>query len=820
MGNIDIKSVIVTVAVIAFSVTVQSQTVTLECEQKADSLVSLMTLDEKISYIGGYNTFYIRAIPRLGIPEIRMADGPQGIRNDTKSTLYPCGILSASTWNRKLLYELGESLGRDARARGVHFLLGPGVNIYRSPLCGRNFEYFGEDPYLSGETAVNYIRGVQSQGVYATVKHFAGNNQEWDRNFVSTDIDDRTLHEIYLEPFRKAVVEGEVGAIMNSYNPLNGVHTTENKNLNIDVLRNMWGFKGILMSDWNSVYSTVGALNGGLDIEMPDGKYMNSKDVKKALLNGLINEKTIDIKVKHILQTLIAFDMLEREQKVDSIALDNKASAKTALNLAREGIVMLKNENKVLPLKGKTLLAGPNAAKIPIGGGSGAVIPYYTRSVYNEMKEKRNIQYGAGLSLYRTVEMNELHASDKKNGFNVEFFNNRELKGNPIVSSLVEKIDFKWDASPYDGVNKDNFSSIWTTKYIPSDDAQVRFTIAGDDGYRLYINDSLLVNVWHDRMSATMRTIEYGVKAGNEYHIRIEHYEGVAEAAIHFSMEIKDIEHLRKELKNAVRDIDNIVLCMGLDYTMEGEGFDRPFALPKEQELLIMEAVATGRNVIVILNAGGGVETSKWDNEIKGLLMAWYPGQEGGKAIAEILTGRISPSGKLPISIESKWSDNPVYNSYYDKRNIPHKRVQYMEGVFVGYRGYDRTGIKPRYPFGYGLSYSEFEYSNLTVEKVDGQTVNVSFDIKNIGNFNTFETAQVYVCDVKSSVLRPSKELKGFEKVYLKKGEKKRLSITLDRHAFSFFDIECNKFIVESGKFKILVGGSSCNLPLHEYVTF
>lgn len=817
MNNIKLKVFFLSVVAFGSLVSGFSQTVTKECEQRADSLVALMTLDEKISYVGGENDFYIRAIPRLGIPKIRMADGPQGIRNDTKSTLYPCGILSASTWNRKLIYELGEGLGRDAKARGVNILLGSGVNIYRSPMCGRNFEYFGEDPYLSGETAVNYVRGVQSQGVSATVKHFAGNNQEWDRNFVSSDIDERTLHEIYLEPFRKTVVEGEVGAVMNSYNLLNGVHATENAYLNIDVLRGMWGFKGILMSDWVSVYSTVGAINGGLDLEMPNGKFMNSESIKVALENGIIDESDIDTKVRHILQTLIAFGMFDHEQTDSSISLENNESAETALKLAREGIVLLKNENNVLPLKGKTLLAGPNAAKTPIGGGSGAVTPYYSVSVYDAMKNLRNVEYSKEVSVYRPVKVEELHASNGRNGFDVEFYNNRDFGGNPVAHNVVEKIDFSWDGSPYEGVNDDNFSSKWATKYVPNADSKVRFILYADDGYRFYINDSLVA---HHTSAVWRNEIYYDVKARHEYNIRLEHYESTGNAVVRFSMDVYDVGHLRKTLDKKAKGFDNIVLCVGFDYNTEGEGSDRTFALSEEQELLIKETVATGKNVIVVLNAGGGVETSKWDDGVKGLLMAWYPGQEGGQAVAEILTGKISPSGKLPISIENRWPDNPVYGSYYDKRDIPHKRVQYTEGVFMGYRGYDRNGIKPRYPFGYGLSYSEFEYSNLKVEKIDAKTVNVSFDVKNIGKFNASEVAQVYVHDVKSSVVRPVKELKGFEKVDLKKGEKKRLSVTLDEHAFAFFDTKSGKFVVESGEFEIFVGGSSCNLPLSEFVVF
>ena len=339
------KKVALSGLLLCCAITAKAQVcITPQAEQRARELVSQMTLEEKIDYISGPKSFYIRAVPRLGIPEIRMADGPQGIRNNTQSTLYPCGILSASTWNRKLARELGHGLARDAKARGVSILLGPGVNIYRSPLCGRNYEYFGEDPYLTGETAKEYILGVQEEGVMATVKHFAANNQEWSRHHASSDVDERTLQEIYFPAFRKAVQEAGVGAVMDSYNPLNGVHATENSWLNIDVLRKQWGFKGILMSDWTSVYSGVGAANGGLDLEMPVGKFMTREILIPAIENGIVKEETIDAKVRHILQTLIAFGALDTPREDKSIDKDNAQSKEIALDLAREGVVLLKRQ--------------------------------------------------------------------------------------------------------------------------------------------------------------------------------------------------------------------------------------------------------------------------------------------------------------------------------------------------------------------------------------------------------------------------------------------------------------------------------------------
>lgn len=795
-------------------ITADAQQIIPQAEQRARDLVSKMTLKEKIDYISGYTSFSLRAIPRLGIPEIKLADGPQGIRNHSpKSTLYPSGILSAATWNRDLLYKLGRGLGQDAKARGVNILLGPGVNIYRAPLCGRNYEYMGEDPYLAGEAAKQYILGVQSEGVIATIKHFAANNQEWSRHHASSDIDERTLHEIYFPVFRKAVQEANVSAVMNSYNLLNGVHTTEHKWLNIDILRNLWGFKGILMSDWTSVYSAVGAANGGLDLEMPKGRFMNPENLLPAIQNGTVTEETINLKVQHILQTLIAYGMLDKEQKDSSIPLDNPFSRQTALELAREGVVLLKNEENQLPLKGKTAVMGPNAALIPTGGGSGFVTPFSTISVSQGLKnlKNKNVVMLTDDVIYENI-VHEFYTDNTRQtkGFKAEYFKNKTLSGAPAVTRTEPSIDYDWEyGAPLEGFPTDGFSIRWTASYISPTDGQLKIHLGGDDGYRLFVNDQHITGDWGNH-SYSSREVEIPVEAGKEYRFRIEFFDNISSAIIRFGAYKLNEETLHKGLAK----VDNVVFCTGFNSNTEGEGFDRPFALLRYQELFIRKIASMHPNLIVVLNAGGGVDFTAWHDAAKAILLAWYPGQEGGQAIAEILTGKISPSGKLPISIERKWEDNPVYNSYYENLKAEIKRVDYSEGVFVGYRGYDRSGKEPFYPFGYGLSYSTFDYSNLTAQKTGEYQVTVSFDIKNTGKMNASEVAQVYVRDVESSVPRPLKELKGYEKVFLKKGETKRIAIVLDKDAFSYYDMNRHEFVVEKGAFEILVGPASNQLPL------
>jgi Beta-glucosidase-related glycosidases len=749
-----------------------------------------------------------------------MADGPQGIRNNTKSTMYPSGILSAATWNRDLNYRLGRGLGQDAKARGVGILLGPGVNIYRSPLCGRNFEYFGEDPYLSGEVAKQYILGVQSEGVIATIKHFAANNQEWDRHHVSSEVDERTLQEVYFAPFRKAVKEAHVGAVMNSYNLLNGVHASENRWLNIDILRDTWGFKGILMSDWVSVYSTVGAANHGLDLEMPTGEYLNEELLMPAIEQGLITEATIDLKVQHILQTLIAFGFLDKEPKDTSIALDNPHSRQTALDIAREGIVLLKNEGNMLPLKGRTVVMGSNAEVLVTGGGSGFVSPFSTVSIAEglEQLQKRNTIRLKDDLLFDDLK-DAIYADEGKRqkGFKAEYFKNVELKGTPDATCMENQIAHDWGTGvPLEGFPADGFSVRWTATYVPVTNGLVRMTMCGRGGYRAYINDQLICT---DHLPEREQVIE--VEAGKKYRLRVEYHNYGGDARIGLKAGILNESLLKQTLAKA----KNVVLCVGFnngdeDGGIEGEGADRSFALPKPRLELIRKVTSLHDNVVVVVNAGGGIDFSDWGDKVKAIVMAWYSGQEGGRAVAEILTGVISPSGKLPISIEHRWEDNPVSKSYYENMKFAeYKRTQYSEGIFMGYRGYDKSGIKPLYPFGYGLSYTTFAYGNLMVEKNGVNRVKVTFDISNTGKMDAAEVAQVYVHDVKSSVPRPYKELKGYEKVFLKKGETKRVTIELEDDAFSYYDMDKQRFVVEKGDFEILVGTSSECLPLKGSIT-
>ena len=780
----------------------QTGVITNEIVGKAKAIVSRMTLEEKVDYMGGdKDGFSVRAIPRLGLPAVKMADGPQGMRNNVKSTLYPCGILSAASWNRDLVHKLGNALGTDFHSYGIGFLLGPGVNIYRSPMNGRNFEYFGEDPYLASETALVYVLGVQEKGVIATIKHFALNNEEWDRHRVSSNADERTMEEIYFPTFRKAIEKGLVGAVMNSYNLVNGIHASENPWLLRTKLRDEWGFRGVLMSDWGSTYGNgYESAVGGLDLEMPHGTFMNRETLIPLVKNGVLPEAVIDEHVQHIVQTLLAFNLLDKPLAVshpkDS---DWPESRQTALEMAREGIVLLKNDG-ALPLKGRTAVIGPNADIIVKGGGSGEVNPFHAVTLWQGLhKADRKAQ----------VISNTQWMPHTPLVWNAQYFANKELKGQPVLERQEKELNQHWTANAPDvSMKRTDFSARWTTHYTPAADFKAMLTARGDDGFRVFVDGQKVIDDWRDQGVLTRRTL-VDLKKGHDYTIVMEYYQkdGDAEAAL--SLDTFNPAGLSKILDK----YDNVIVSVGFNHDTEGEGFDRPFALDNIQQQLISLAASSGKKVTVVINSGGGVEMKPWLDKVNAVVMAWYPGQEGGTALAEILTGKIAPSGKLPVSIEAKWEDNPDAKSYYENEKTK-GRVLYSEGIFTGYRGYDRNGVKPLFPFGFGLSYTTFAYSNLNVTKTGANEVAVSFDVTNTGKRAGKEVAELYVHQQKCSVPRPEKELKGYEKIELKPGQKQRVTIKLGEEAFHFYDVTKHRFVVEPGAFDILVGGSSADLPL------
>ncbi len=814
----------------------------------ADSIINKMTPEQKIDYIGGTG-FAIRAMPELGLPAIEMSDGPLGVRSNSgfPSTTYTAGIALAATWDPAMAERVGAGIGKDARARGVHFMLGPGINIYRSPRNGRNFEYFGEDPFLSAAMAVGYIEGMQKQGVSATVKHFMGNNSEFLRHDSDSIIDERTMREIYLPGFEAAVKKAHVGAIMDSYNLTNGEHMTQNAKLNTDLVRKEWGFPGVMMSDWVATYGGVAAANGGLDIEMPTGAFMNQKNLLPAIKDGKVTQATIDLKIKHILDTANRFGWLDPgyKQMDPSLSLYSLADQAVALDEARESIVLLKNDGKLLPLdksKIKTILVvGPDAYPgAPVGGGSAGVAPFHNVSALEGigayLGQGATVYYERGLpSLKELAGKTEFMTAAKggKAGLTVEYFDNQDLSGKPVKTATVKNINDAgktWQSMMDDLTEVLNMMSAtavqpkssrrWTGYYLATSPGlyEVALQNPGEsNGDRLYVDGKLVIDNWKlARAYQPHVTLQF---AAGPHKIVAEDWQASpigGELRVAIADQRTLVSARAKELASKA---DVVVIAAGFDAESEGEGADRTFDLPFGQDELIQEIAPLNKNTVIAITSGGNVDSESWIDKVPAYLQLWYPGESGGTALAEVLFGDVNPSGHLPATFEKKAEDNPTYANYYPEGDS--KRVVYKEGIFVGYRGYEHNHTTPRFPFGYGLSYTTFEYSNLKAapDGGSGMGFTVSFDVKNTGDRDGATVAQVYVADPQSTVPEPPKQLKGFSRVSLKAGETQHVSLPLDARAFAYYDVAAKGWKIAPGSFDVLVGESSAETPLKASVS-
>jgi len=802
---------------------------------RVNDLVHKMTLEQKLEYIGGTG-FAVRAMPSLGLPALQMSDGPYGVRSNAglPSTTYAIGIGLAASWNRDLAFQVGKAIGRDARARGVHFMLGPGIDIYRSPRNGRNFEYFGEDPFLTGAITVGYITGMQTEGVSSTVKHFLGNNNEYLRHDSDSVIDERTLREIYLPGFEDAVRKAHVGAIMDSYNLVNGEHMTQNGYFNTDIARKQWGFDGVMMSDWDATYDAVAAANGGLDIEMPTGKFMNPKNLTSAVESGKVSEATIDEKVFHILDTAARFGWLDRPQLDSSISLVDARNNAVALQTAEEGLVLLKNEGSMLPLS-KTatksiLVVGPDAYPgVPVGGGSAGVKPFHTVSALEGLTEYlgtgATVYYDRGVPTLSDMARGtkfETAEQDGKPGLTLESFTNSDLSGTPAATVVVPFIDstgIRWqDLDPamaralYSSGARHGSSRRWTGYYNAPTAGSYIVALQGSgerSGNRVYLDGKLIIDDW-TLVRADQPHLTVQLTAGAHKVVVEDSRNSPVGGRIRFGIVPLD-QVVSAKAKELAAKADVVVIAAGFDAESESEGSDRTFDLPFGQDQLIRTLAAINKKTIVTVTSGGNVDSESWLANVPVCMENWYGGQDGGTALAKILFGDVNPSGHLPATFERRAEDNPTFNTYYPEEGT--NKVVYKEGIFVGYRGYQHNHVEPLYPFGYGLSYTTFRFSHLAV-KGEGTTATVSFDVTNTGKRAGKEVAQVYISDTHASVPRPEEELKGFEKVALAPGQTKHVTVKLDDRAFAYYDTDAKGWHIAPGSFGIRVGDSSANIAL------
>ena len=699
----------------------------LPVERRLTDLLSRMTLEEKATLLAGSGWMESAAIERLGIPSIKMADGPMGVRNWTgpsavtnaagapkiTATSFPSGVAMAATWDTDLVAREGQAIAQETKALGRDMILGPTVNINRVPLWGRNFEGYGEDPYLAARLGVAYIKAVQAEGVIPSVKHFAANNEEFERHRIDAHIDARTLHEIYLPAFKAAVEEAGVWTVMSAYNKLNGTYCAENATLLTEILNKEFGFKGFVISDWGSTYSTAGTVNAGMDLEMPGGEparkmiasprsqlsgnsgtWLERDKVLAEVKAGRISEAQLNENAGRILRVILLAGLFEHQHAATG-EVDTPAEKAVALQGATEGIVLLKNLGGILPLDAAKLksiaVIGPNAAVARTGGGG---------------------------------------------------------------SSLVR----------------------------PS------YAIAPLDGIRARAGSGIQVN--------------YALGVGMEGEDPAQDTPEARARAL-------------KDAVEAAAQSDVAVVVVGRYPKLEGESFDvKTMDLPAGQDELIQAVEAANPHTIVVLNTGDPVMMTKWLDKTPALLDLWYAGQEGGNALAAVLFGDGNPSGKLPVTLPKRFEDSPAYG-HYPGENL---RVDYAEGIYVGYRHFDTRNVEPAFPFGFGLSYTTFEYSGLRVTpgKTDGnRPVEVSLQVKNTGTRAGAEVVQLYVHDGHSKVDRPLRELKGFARIELKAGEAKTVSFKLDRAALSYWSAEKKDWQAEPGTFEIQAGASSRDIRLH-----
>jgi beta-glucosidase len=800
-------------------------------EARIESLLRQMTLEEKISLLSGDSSdFNAVGLPRLGIPPIPMSDGPAGVRTG-RATAFPAPINLAASWDVALAVRFGEALAEETLAKGRTCILGPCVGIHRFPLNGRNFESFGEDPWLGSRIGVDVIRGIQSHGVIATVKHFAVNDQEWERREVNAIVDERTLREIHLPAFEAAVTEAGVWAVMTSYNRVNGPHASQCAPLINGILKGDWGFRGIVMSDWESVYSDAGAANAGLDLEMPSALWFGNT-LETAVRDGRVAETTIDDKVRRHLRVRLEAGLFENPPPPEDDRLIRDDAHRTlAQEIAAKSIVLLKNDG-LLPLAPERLhrvaLIGPamNHARTG-GGGSSLVLPWHIVSplagiaALLDGRAEYRFEEGVSMDLYRptTVPASCFRTPEGAPGLRTEYFDNSECVGAPVSTLVEPNVFFELiGGAPDPRLNKDLFSIRWTGTFTPPVTQDYELALCSDDGSRLWLDGQLVIDHWGAHSLAT-KTRSLPLVGGRSYEIRVEFCELGGDATMIFGWRAPGDCWVAPSIEAAVaaaREADVAIVAIGQSSTTEGEGCDvADFRLPAGQDDLVRAVVAANPNTVVVVYGGVPQHMEHWIGSVRGVFAAFYPGQEGGAALADLLFGRTEPSGKLPFSYIQHRSDSPAFADY---RNA-NLKSRYDEGVFVGYRYLDRNAIAPLFPFGHGLSYTTFDYSNLQIGKNgDGYVAKVA--VRNTGLRSGEEVVQLYVAPpANAPVPRPPQELKAFAKVSLAPGETRVVELPLGPRALQYFDPAARAWVTAPGEYEFRIGASSRDIRLRDRIT-
>jgi beta-glucosidase len=858
-------------------------------EAQVETLLNQLTLDEKLKYLVGNppadpalpdsTSQDIPAVPRLGLPELRNFDGPMGVRLNhagqrggqtvpVPSTRFPANLLLAATWNPERAFDQAKGIARDGRARGFAVWYGPGMNMYRVPVGGRNAEYLcGEDPLLGSRLAVAQVFGAQTEGIVATAKHLLANDQEYRRFLISNAIGERTLREIYFPPFEAAVRQGHAGSVMLAYNKLNGIYCAENPFLMRAVLEADWGFRGFTVSDYGAVHDPVAAIQAGLDIIFGRSA-PSTAPLLQAVQSGQLPLAVVDDAVRRILRVIVAFNFQNRPAFDPSIPLDDPFSSQAGLNTAREGITLLKNEGGLLPFRrGQTrsiAVVGRYAGgDPPQEAGSAGVVPIHFTSELAGLQQVANgatrVDYlRAGNLDFGVAEFRVLGANGQyQPGLKAEYFNNQDLSGSPVLTRQEAHLSATYPANAPPEAGS-SFSVRWSGELVApvTGDYAVKFQVSSNA--RLYIASQKIYDDWTQTADPTdvesrrrypiIVVPKVHLQAGQPLAVQLEYkYPGTLVYVVSSFTAAPPQVGLGWAPLEAPADLgtyDAVVITAGYDISYEGENADRAavtqtragsFELPELQDELIQKMEAANPHTVVVLHGCGSMDVQPWIAQVPGLVHAMFPGQDGGLALAEILFGDVNPSGKLPFTFEKRFQDNPAYPNY-PSVDPTGTTAAYREGIFVGYRGYEKNGVTPQYPFGYGLSYTTFAYSDLDVEparegnsrKEDGPSeaelreqdgerdhlARVSFTVSNTGNRAGAEVAELYIGQQNPTVPRPIKELKGFKKVFLQPGESRRITLELDQRSFAYFNTATEQWDALPDTYNILLGASSQDIRL------
>lgn len=794
--------------------------------KSVDELVAELTVEEKVSLLAGTDWWHTAAVDRLGIPPLKMSDGPAGVRGahvsgGPPSASFPCGTALGATWDVDLVRRVGVALAAELESKGAQLILAPTVNLHRTPLAGRNFECFSEDPYLTSRLAVAYIEGVQSQGVGATVKHFVANDSEYERMTISSEVPERALRELYLLPFEAAVCEAGTWAIMSAYNKVAGTWCSENADLLSTILRDEWGFDGIVVSDWFGTHSTEDAVNAGLDLEMPGPTLHRGEALRTAVESGDVTEDVLDGRVRRVLQLAERTGVLAGTAADPTVERHDDDPARVALlrEAAASSIVLLKNEGALLPLDPATLsslvVIGPTAANASAqGGGSAQVLAPYEVSPLQGLRSALGapveVTFEPGTTIARgAARIDPTRLSG--DGLVAEYFAGGSLDGAPVRTDTTRRSWFRWDPQFLPAGEGTPWSLRLSGTFTAAFDGEHTFSVRTASRVRLWVGDEIAADGWAADDGRRTLSGRVGLAEGEAVEVRLEY----AAVENDLTLDLRVLEPLPDDLADravrAAAGADVAVVVVGLDSTWETEGRDRAgLLLPGGQAALVERVAAANPRTVVVVNTGAPVEMD-WVDAVPAVLQLWYPGQEGGNALGDVIVGSVAPGGKLPTTFPRRLSDLPAMLNYPGERG----EVRYGEGLFIGYRAFDRMEVEPRFPFGHGLSYTTFSYGPVQLSATDvgpGGSVQVHVDVTNDGVVAGDEVVQLYVRDPEATVIRPEKELKGFTRLSLEAGQTKTATFTLDERSFAFWDPSVHDWVVEAGRFEVLVAASATDV--------